>query len=113
MDVNGQVVLVTGGASGLGRATVDAVLSRGARVVIVDLPGSAGADVAGTLGDAVRFAPADVTDPQEMDAAYDAAEELGTLRGEMADWGGALKSVHQERSTYQTSLATLEARAVR
>ena len=80
MDVNGQVVLVTGGASGLGRATVDAVLSRGARVVIVDLPGSAGADVAGTLGDAVRFAPADVTDPQEMDAAYDAAEELGTLR---------------------------------
>jgi chromosome segregation ATPase len=38
-------------------------------------------------------------------------EELGTLRREMEDWGSALKSVHQERGTYQSTLAAAEARA--
>jgi len=40
VDVDGRGALVTGGASGLGRATAEMLAARGARVVIFDLPGS-------------------------------------------------------------------------
>ncbi|GLZ50790.1 3-hydroxyacyl-CoA dehydrogenase [Actinomycetospora sp. NBRC 106378] len=80
MDVEGVVALVTGGASGLGRATVEKLHAQGASVVIVDLPSSAGADVASGLGERAVFAPADVTDPEQVTAAIDAAAGLGTLR---------------------------------
>ncbi|MGD9988386.1 3-hydroxyacyl-CoA dehydrogenase [Pseudonocardia sp.] len=80
MDVNGSVALVTGGASGLGLATTETLLDAGAKVVILDLPGSPGEQVAEKLGDAVRFAPADVRDEAAVSAALDVAAELGTLR---------------------------------
>jgi NAD(P)-dependent dehydrogenase (short-subunit alcohol dehydrogenase family) len=80
MDVAGQVALITGGASGLGLATVRALHARGAKVVIVDLPGSAGDEVAGDLGEQVRFAAADVRDPDAVGAALDVAAGLGDLR---------------------------------
>ena len=80
MDINGAVALVTGGASGLGLATTEKLVDAGAKVVIVDLPSSAGEAVAEKLGDAVRFAPADVTDEAQISAALDVAAELGTLR---------------------------------
>jgi NAD(P)-dependent dehydrogenase (short-subunit alcohol dehydrogenase family) len=75
-----DVVLVTGGASGLGRATVAALVAAGARAVIVDLANSAGAEVAQGLGDAVVFAPADVRNEDQVQAAVDRAVDLGTLR---------------------------------
>lgn len=75
-----DVVLVTGGASGLGRATAVAAVSDGAQVVIVDLASSTGADVAQELGKTVIFAPADVRSEDQMQAAVDAAADLGTLR---------------------------------
>jgi len=80
MDVAGMTALVTGGASGLGLATATRLVSEGASVVVVDLPGSAGADVADRLGDRVRFAAADVTSEADVSAALDAASELGELR---------------------------------
>ncbi|GEL24437.1 3-hydroxyacyl-CoA dehydrogenase [Pseudonocardia sulfidoxydans NBRC 16205] len=80
MDVNGSVALVTGGASGLGLATTETLLDAGAKVVILDLPNSPGEQVAEKLGDAVRFAPADVRDEAAVSAALDVAAELGTLR---------------------------------
>jgi NAD(P)-dependent dehydrogenase (short-subunit alcohol dehydrogenase family) len=80
MDVAGMTALVTGGASGLGLATATRLVSEGASVVVVDLPGSAGADVADRLGDRVRFAAADVTSEADVSAALDAAGELGELR---------------------------------
>ena len=80
MDVDGVVALVTGGASGLGRATVEKLHAEGASVVIVDLPSSAGAAFADELGDRAVFAPADVTDPDQVTQAIDAAKQLGTLR---------------------------------
>jgi len=46
MNINGAVALVTGGASGLGLATSEKLLEDGAAVVILDLPGSAGAALA-------------------------------------------------------------------
>ncbi|HET9649079.1 MAG TPA: SDR family NAD(P)-dependent oxidoreductase [Microlunatus sp.] len=75
-----DVVLVTGGASGLGAATARRWARRGARVVMVDLPGTPGADLAAELGARARFAPADVRDEAEVQAAIDDAIQLGPLR---------------------------------
>ena len=75
MRIEGKGALVTGGASGLGRATVDALHDAGAGVVIVDLPQSQGETVAKELGDRTRFAPADVTDPEQVQAAVSTAVE--------------------------------------
>jgi NAD(P)-dependent dehydrogenase (short-subunit alcohol dehydrogenase family) len=74
------VALVTGGASGLGEATARRLLADGAAVVLVDLPGARGQEVADELGDRVRFVPADVRDEKQIRAAIRAAGELGTLR---------------------------------
>lgn len=56
-----MVGLVTGGASGLGRATVERLISQGASAVILDLPSSDGHNLATSLGDRCAFAPADVS----------------------------------------------------
>jgi NAD(P)-dependent dehydrogenase (short-subunit alcohol dehydrogenase family) len=80
MEITGAVALVTGGASGLGLATARRLAGAGARVVLVDLPGSEGEKVAADLGEAAAFAPADVTDESAVAAALDVADELGTLR---------------------------------
>jgi NAD(P)-dependent dehydrogenase (short-subunit alcohol dehydrogenase family) len=76
----GSVAVVTGGASGLGLATVRKLVGDGARVVILDLPTSAGQDIADGLGDSVRFVPADVTETDQVQAALDVAQDLGELR---------------------------------
>ncbi len=78
MEIAGASALVTGGASGLGLATARRLAAAGAHVTIVDLPGSAGADVAAELGG--TFAAADVTDPGQVAAAVAAAGEHGPLR---------------------------------
>jgi NAD(P)-dependent dehydrogenase (short-subunit alcohol dehydrogenase family) len=80
VEIKDAVALVTGGASGLGLATVQALLDEGARVVILDLPTSRGGELAQELGDQVRFAPADVTDTEGVTKALDAADSMGPLR---------------------------------
>ncbi len=80
MNIAGKVALVTGGASGLGLATTEALVGAGASVVILDLPSSDGEVVAKELGDNVRFAPADVTAEDDIRAAVGvAASEFGGL----------------------------------
>jgi NAD(P)-dependent dehydrogenase (short-subunit alcohol dehydrogenase family) len=73
LNVEGKVALVTGGASGLGRATAEELLQFGASVVIVDLPASDGETVAKELGDKARFAGADVTNEQDVRTAVTTA----------------------------------------
>ncbi len=81
MQINDSTVaLVTGGASGLGGATVRRLHAEGAAVVIVDLPSSPGQALADELGDMAQFVPADVRDEAQVQAAIDAAGERGTLR---------------------------------
>ncbi|KAM9343925.1 3-hydroxyacyl-CoA dehydrogenase type-2 [Pholidichthys leucotaenia] len=73
--VKGMVGLVTGGASGLGRATVERLVQSGASAVIVDLPSSDGKAVADSLGKHCAFAPADVTSEADVLSAVSLARE--------------------------------------
>ena len=80
MNLQNKTALVTGGASGLGRATAEGLLAAGANVVLVDLATSPGEAVAKELGAAARFAPADVTSEADVTAAVaTAASEFGAL----------------------------------
>lgn len=74
------VALVTGGASGLGEATIRALVGAGAKAVIVDLNAEKGEALAAELGDGVVFAETNVSDAGQVQAAVDAARELGDLR---------------------------------
>ncbi|KID31326.1 3-hydroxyacyl-CoA dehydrogenase [Prauserella rugosa] len=98
MDIAGSVALVTGGASGLGLATVRELHGQGAKVVILDLPSSDGAAVADELGDRAVFAPGDVTSEEDVTAALDAAGRLGPLRITVncAGIGNAIKTVSKK-----------------
>ncbi|MEP6861556.1 MAG: SDR family NAD(P)-dependent oxidoreductase [Deltaproteobacteria bacterium] len=77
MKLPGHVALVTGGASGLGAATVRRLSEGGAKVVIVD-QNDRGAELAKELG--ATFAKADVTDSAQVEAAVAQASALGPLR---------------------------------
>jgi NAD(P)-dependent dehydrogenase (short-subunit alcohol dehydrogenase family) len=82
MDVRGSTFLVTGGASGLGEATVRALNSAGANVVIADLQGERGQALVKDLGATTRFARTDVTSEADGQAAIDLAlSEFGALQG--------------------------------
>ena len=108
MQVSGSVAIVTGGASGLGLATVDRLLKEGARVVIVDLPSSNGAELAAERGVAAQFIAADVRDAEQVQAAVDAAEAMGPLRilVHCAGRGGALRLVDREGNPGSLELYT-------
>jgi len=101
MDVNGITAVVTGGASGLGLATVRRLIDSGAAgVVIADLPSSNGESMAKELGSRVRFIAADVRNPDEISAALDAAETFGPIRAlvHCAGRGGAVRLVNRDGS---------------
>jgi len=80
MKIAGSVALVTGGASGLGEATVRKLVSQGGLAVIVDLNADRGKKLAAELGDAATYAQADVSNADEVQAAVDQATSMGTLR---------------------------------
>jgi NAD(P)-dependent dehydrogenase (short-subunit alcohol dehydrogenase family) len=100
MDLTGASVLVTGGASGLGWASARRLAKRGAQVVIVDLPASAGAERAAELGGETVFAPADVTDPDAVAAAVEAAAGRAPLRAVVhcAGRGGTVRVLEKDGS---------------
>ncbi|SHK03230.1 NAD(P)-dependent dehydrogenase, short-chain alcohol dehydrogenase family [Pseudonocardia thermophila] len=78
MQLAQSAVAVTGGASGLGRAAAERLAAAGARVTIVDLPSSRGAEVAAEIG--ACFVPADVTEADQLAAAFAEAAEHSPLR---------------------------------
>ena len=106
MDLTGASALVTGGASGLGLATARRLAAAGAAVTIVDLPTSAGADIAAELGGA--FAPADVTDAQQVAAAVEVAAASGPLRVVVNCAGIAPPAKVLDREGNPTPLETFE-----
>jgi 3-oxoacyl-[acyl-carrier protein] reductase len=70
LELNARVAVVTGAASGIGKATANALAGCGARVAIFDLDSTSGAEVSGALEGSL-FCPVDVTDPASVDAAVD------------------------------------------
>lgn len=66
-----KVAIVTGGASGIGRATVEKLHECGAAVVIADIDRGRGEQLAGSLGERARFAAVDVADPEQVCALVD------------------------------------------
>jgi NAD(P)-dependent dehydrogenase (short-subunit alcohol dehydrogenase family) len=82
-DFDGKVALVTGGGSGIGRATCVAFASRGARVAVCDVDpigGQATVDMVRARGDTSAFFEVDVTDEPQVAAMVDAVvEQLGGL----------------------------------
>lgn len=78
MDIDGVSAIVTGGASGLGEATTRQLAGRGAHVVVLDMADDKGEPLAKEVGGV--FVHADVTNPDEVQAAVDAAVEMGPLR---------------------------------
>ena len=79
MDIRNQVILITGGASGLGAGTARALTAQGARVVLADVQDETGRALAAELGQ--TYIHCDVTAETDAQAAVDAATAQGTLRG--------------------------------
>lgn len=84
----GASVIVSGGAGGLGAATVRRLHAEGLAVVIADLAEDQGRALADELGDRAAFARTDVTDEDSVNAALDAAAALGTVRYAVIAHGG-------------------------
>src|SRR5262245_20414306 len=82
MKIAGSTVVITGGASGLGRATAEKLVGSGARVVLLDLATSPGAQAAQAMRANALFAAGDVTSAEEGTAALDAAlKRFGAIHG--------------------------------
>lgn len=90
------VVVVTGGASGIGAATTRALAAEGGKVVIADLQEDAGTALATELGESVRFQRTDVTREEDIEAAVALAiSAFGPLTGMVNNAGivGAVGSI--------------------
>ncbi len=75
MQIENAVALVTGGASGLGRATAEALVEAGARVVLFDRDEAEGTAAAEALGAHAAFVAGDVTSESSVNAALDVVRE--------------------------------------
>jgi NAD(P)-dependent dehydrogenase (short-subunit alcohol dehydrogenase family) len=79
MDLNGRSALVTGGAGGLGAATVRRLVGLGVGVAIFDRDADRAAELAKELGDPTVAVGGDVNDDDDVAAAIDAARSVGTF----------------------------------
>ena len=77
MRLEGRTAIVTGAASGFGRAIAETFAREGAKVVVADLNGEGAEAVARGIGDAARPVAANVADRADVDAMFDAALDLG------------------------------------
>ncbi|MGE0460525.1 MAG: 3-hydroxyacyl-CoA dehydrogenase [Vicinamibacterales bacterium] len=82
MNISGRTFIVTGGASGLGRAAAEAILAAGGNAVLLDVNTGTGQAAEQALGAQARFAQADVTSEEQVKAAVDlAVSAFGNLHG--------------------------------
>lgn len=79
-ELKGKIAIVTGAASGIGRATAELFVAEGASVVMADINAATGQEIATGLGDTARFKQTDVSDAGEVQALVDyAVEQFGGL----------------------------------
>jgi NAD(P)-dependent dehydrogenase (short-subunit alcohol dehydrogenase family) len=87
VDIEQKKVVVVGGASGMAKATAELLRAKGADIAILDLPTSAGAEVAEGLGG--TFHPVDILDEDQTESALaDAVRALGGLHISVNTAGG-------------------------
>ena len=79
MDLQGRAAIVTGGAGGLGSATVRRLIDAGMRVVVFDVAGDRALELAKKLGDDAAAVPGDALNDDDALAAIDTARSLGVL----------------------------------
>jgi NAD(P)-dependent dehydrogenase (short-subunit alcohol dehydrogenase family) len=106
VDLTGSSALVTGGAGGLGEATIRQLAAAGASVVIADLAEDKGKALADELGPRAVFVPTDVTSDESVDTAISAAANLGPLRTTVIVHGGpaaAARIVNRQGQPYPTA----------
>jgi NAD(P)-dependent dehydrogenase (short-subunit alcohol dehydrogenase family) len=95
VNLSGVGVLITGGASGLGLATAEAMAGRGARVVLLDLASSKGQEEAKRIGNGASFVAGDVTSEKDVQNAVDSVENLRVLVN-CAGIGGSQRTVGRD-----------------
>jgi NAD(P)-dependent dehydrogenase (short-subunit alcohol dehydrogenase family) len=79
-ELAGKVAIVTGGAGGIGQATAELLVAEGASVVIADVDGERGQEIALRIGEAAAFSQTDVSDADAVQALVDfAVERFGGL----------------------------------
>jgi len=105
MHVQGISALVTGGASGLGLATAQALHAHGAHVTLADL-NPAGEQAAATLGARAAFVRADVTHPDQVSLAIGVAQAQGPLRvvANCAGVGSVQRTLNREGVAHDLEL---------
>jgi NAD(P)-dependent dehydrogenase (short-subunit alcohol dehydrogenase family) len=81
MQIKDNVFVVTGGGSGLGAATARMLVNQGGKVVLADVNSIGGESLVAELGDHARFVNADVTDELSAGKVFEAAAQMGALRG--------------------------------
>jgi len=87
VEIKGKKAVIVGGASGMAKATAEMLRQKGADIAILDLPSSAGAEVAKELGG--TFHEVDVLDEDQVEAALGAAvADLGGLHIAVNTAGG-------------------------
>ncbi|HEY2812253.1 MAG TPA: SDR family NAD(P)-dependent oxidoreductase [Acidimicrobiales bacterium] len=87
MEIKGKKAVIVGGASGMARASAELLHEKGASVAILDLPKSAGDEVAKGLDGS--FHPVDIMDADGVEQALaDAVDQLGGLHIAVNTAGG-------------------------
>jgi NAD(P)-dependent dehydrogenase (short-subunit alcohol dehydrogenase family) len=111
MELNSSVAaVVTGGASGLGEATVRALAAKGVKVAIFDMNEEKGQKVAGEVGGV--FCKCNVTSEEEVDAAFAKAREAHGQERVLvncAGTGNAVKTAYRDKQTGEPRHFPLEA----
>ena len=110
--LNDKVAIITGGASGMGAATVKRFVDEGARVIIADLQVDKGNELAASLGDNATFIATDVGREADVIAMIDVAStQYGRLDClfNNAGFGGVRGEIHETDmgAAYERTVAGL------
>ena len=103
MDIANKVAVITGAASGLGRATADAIVARGGKVMILDRDTDKAQAAVAELGDNAAYVDTDVTDQESVKNAISATmDKFGAIHVcvNCAGVGSAMKTVGRENEPH-------------